>query len=232
MVFYLVLLSIYNQNILNMNQIFKNNIFKLNQDIETLTDLNTSNKVTVIAVSKNRTQDEISEVITTNLISNFAENYVQETIDKWIDLKAKYQDIKLHLIGHLQTNKVKQALSIFDVIQTIDSEKLAEKIAQYHPINKEFYIQVNLDNNKPSGIEAKNLSSLFTKCKLLNLNVVGLMGMLPETDNPAPYFAFMKNLQTHHNLPFLSMGISNDYKEALKFGTTHIRIGSKIFDQS
>lgn len=216
-----------------------NNITTLNQNLQSINKIY-NQTVTVIAVSKNRTKQQIIQAINSG-ITNFAENYVQEALDKWTDLKQQYPHITLHFIGKLQSNKIKLALPLFNVFHTLESVEQINKFSQHNLQNKTFFIQINLDNNKPAGCQAENLTSILKQAQTSNLNVVGLMGILPvfykqdgneNSNHNSVYFAFLKQLASTHNLPHLSMGMSQDYKEAVEFGATHIRIGTTIFSNN
>ncbi len=212
------------------------NIQQLRSDIDSRLSKASKKQVTMLCVVKNQPLALIEEAILAGEL-DFAENYVQEAIDKWSILKQKYPKVRLHLIGGLQNNKVKKALEIFDIIQTIDSVKLAEKIATTLAkelfINKSFFIQVNLDENSTSrsGVVIANLENLLNKCRELNLPINGLMAVAPINRPVAPYFALMASLNSKYDLPELSLGMSNDFMEAINFGSTMIRIGSKIFGE-
>ena len=163
----------------------------------------------------------------------YGENKVQEAITKWTEVKLAKPNIKLHLIGKLQTNKVKFALKLFDYIHSVDTKKLAKKIADEElKQNKKIkiFLQVNIGNEKQkSGINKDNLNDLYSYCKNLNLDVVGLMCIPPIDDNTENFFKEMKLLTKKLNLLELSMGMSSDYIEAVKNSATYIRIGSNIF---
>ena len=165
---------------------------------------------------------------------HFGENKVQEAIEKWTPIKDNFFDIKLHLIGKLQTNKVKHALPLFDYIHSLDSQKLAEKIAD-EQIKKnrkvKIFIQINIGNeSQKNGIEIENLESFYEKCSNeYKLNVIGLMCLPPMDKDAGIYFSKMYELVKKINLNELSMGMSNDYIEALKYKSTFLRIGSQIF---
>ena len=163
----------------------------------------------------------------------YGENKVQEAITKWTEVKLAKPNIKLHLIGKLQTNKVKFALKLFDYIHSVDTKKLAKKIADEElKQNKKIkiFLQVNIGNEKQkSGINKDNLNDLYSYCKNLNLDVVGLMCIPPIDDNTENFFKEMKLLTKKLNLLELSMGMSADYIEAVKNSATYIRIGSNIF---
>ncbi len=186
----------------------------------------------IIAVSKTFSSNQILPLLDHGHI-NFGENKVQEALDKWVDLKSKYKNIKLHMIGKLQTNKVKNAISLFDYIHSIDNKKLAEKIAnEQQKQNKsiKFFIQVNIgDEEQKSGISKKDLREFLSFCKNLKLNIVGLMCIPPINLNSDNYFHEMKILNKELNLQELSMGMSSDYLNATRNSSTYLRIGSKIF---
>ena len=165
---------------------------------------------------------------------HFGENKVQEAVEKWTKIKQDFKDIKLHMIGKLQTNKVKFVVPLFDYIHSLDSIKLAQKIYQeQNKIKKslKIFIQVNIGNEKQkSGISVEDLEEFYKKCTLdLNLNIVGLMCLPPKNSDSNEYFLKMKNLAMKLNIKELSMGMSNDYLDAVKSGATFVRIGSKIF---
>ena len=165
---------------------------------------------------------------------HFGENKVQEAIEKWTSIKNDFTDIKLHLVGKLQTNKVKYVIPLFDYIHSLDNRKLAEKISNEQDKKKvkpKIFIQINIGNeSQKSGIEIENLENFYNLCvKELNLNIIGLMCLPPHKENPALYFSKMQNLSNMIQIKDLSMGMSNDYVEAIKFKSTFLRIGSKIF---
>ena len=166
---------------------------------------------------------------------HYGENKVQEAIEKWTDVKIKNDQIKLHLIGKLQTNKVKHAVKIFDYIHSVDSIKLARKIAdEQEKIEKKIklFIQVNIGSEEQkSGIDEKSLEELYLECINLDLNVIGLMCIPPNNNNPSAYFKKMRELANRLNLKELSMGMSSDYLDAIKEGSTFVRVGSKIFGE-
>ena len=186
----------------------------------------------IIAVSKTFKLEKILPLIDHGH-SDYGENKVQEAIEKWTSIKEKKSNIKLHLIGKLQTNKVKFAIKIFDYIHSLDSIKLAKKIAdEEKKQNKkiQLFIQVNIGNeDQKSGVELKNLNNLYNYCKELDLNVIGLMCIPPFQDDSEKYFKEMKILNKKLNLPNLSMGMSSDYLKAIENSATHVRIGSNIF---
>ena len=164
---------------------------------------------------------------------DYGENKVQETIEKWTDVKIKNDKINLHLIGKLQTNKVKFAVKIFDYIHSLDSEKLALKISEEQKKNNKklkFFIQINIGNEKQkSGVDKDNLINFYNYCKKLNLDVIGLMCIPPVGNDPVKYFKIMCDLRNLINLEELSMGMSSDYIKATKNSSTYLRIGTGIF---
>ena len=164
---------------------------------------------------------------------HFGENKVQEALDKWSEIKNDNNKIKLHLIGRLQTNKVKFALKIFDYIHSLDSEKLANKIAdeqQKHKKKPKIFIQVNMGNeDQKSGIDKRNLNDFYKFCKNLNLDIIGTMCIPPNDGNTEKYFSEMNHINKELNFKELSMGMSGDYLEAIKDNATYVRVGSKIF---
>ena len=163
----------------------------------------------------------------------YGENKVQEAITKWTEIKLAKPKIKLHLIGKLQTNKVKFALKLFDYIHSVDTKKLAKKIAEEElKQNKKIkiFLQVNIGNeNQKSGINKNNLNDLYSYCKNLNLNVIGFMCIPPEEKESGIYFEKMSELNKKFGFSELSMGMSSDYIEAIKNNATYVRIGSSIF---
>ena len=209
------------------------NLIDIQKKIESSLDTLTINKVPkIIAVSKTFGIDKISPLIDYGH-SDFGENKVQEAIEKWSDIKSSNKNIKLHLIGGLQTNKVKLAVKLFDFIHSVDSEKLAKKISDEQKKQKrelKIFIQVNIgDEQQKSGINKSLVSDLYKYCKSLNLNVVGLM-CIPPLEKPSDiFFKEMSILNQDLNLNELSMGMSSDYLDAIKNSATYVRIGSDIF---
>ena len=197
-----------------------------------LSNLNINRLPKIIAVSKTFKIDKILPLIEHGHI-DFGENKVQEAIDKWTEIKSKNSNIKLHLIGKLQTNKVKFAVKLFDYIHSVDSEKLAKKISDEQlKINKniKIFIQVNIGSeNQKSGISKNDVLNLYSYCKKIGLNVVGLMCIPPVNNDPSVYFNEMNILNNELNFSELSMGMSSDYVEASKHSATFLRIGSSIF---
>tara|TARA_B110000196_G_scaffold123262_1_gene106885 strand:- start:494 stop:1150 length:657 start_codon:yes stop_codon:yes gene_type:complete len=188
---------------------------------------------TIIAVSKKFKLGEIIPLINHGH-KHFGENQVQEAMEKWNDIKNDFIDIKLHMIGKLQTNKVKYVIGLFDFIHSLDNYKLAEKISNEQiKLNKKtkLFIQVNIGREKQkNGIEINNLELFYKKCiDDFNLDIIGLMCLPPNDTNANKYFLEMKSLSNNLGLKELSMGMSNDYIDATKQGSTFIRVGSKIF---
>ena len=189
--------------------------------------------VKLVAVTKTFPISHILPVINEGH-NDFGENKVQEAMEKWTTIKQDFPKIKLHLIGKLQTNKVKFVLPLFDYIHSLDSVKLANKIAE-EQVKKNFkpkiFIQINIgEETQKGGIEVSNLQSFYKKCvEELELNIIGLMCIPPFEKDTKPYFIKMRELSKNLNLKDISMGMSDDYLEAIKQGSTFIRIGSKIF---
>ena len=189
----------------------------------------------IIAVSKTFPINQIYPLINHGH-KHYGENKVQEALDKWGDIKNDFTDIKLHLIGKLQTNKVKYIMPLFDYIHSLDNFKLAEKISteqQKKKFKPKIFIQVNIGSEpQKSGIDPKNLESFLKNCvHNLNLNIIGLMCIPPIDGNKNKLYIEMLNLKNKHNLSNLSMGMSNDYMEAINHEASFVRIGSKIFGE-
>ena len=199
-----------------------------------LNEININNYPKIIAVSKTFKIDQISPLIDHGHI-DFGENKVQEAVEKWTEVKKINPKIQLHMIGKLQTNKVKFAVKLFDYIHSVDSEKLAKKIAdEQSKINKniKIFLQVNIgDENQKSGINKNELKQLVSYCKEINLDLIGLMCIPPANNNPDVYFDEMKNLNKTLGFEELSMGMSSDFLIAAKYESTFIRVGSSIFGQ-
>ena len=189
--------------------------------------------VKLVAVTKTFPISHILPVINEGH-TDFGENKVQEAVEKWTSIKQDFPKINLHLIGKLQTNKVKFVLPLFDYIHSLDNHKLAKKIAE-EQIKKNFkpkiFIQVNIgEEPQKGGIEIDNLENFYKKCvEEFELNIVGLMSIPPYEKDSKPYFIKMRELSKNLNLKDISMGMSDDYMEAIKQGSTFIRVGSKIF---
>ena len=199
-----------------------------------LNEININNYPKIIAVSKTFKIDHISPLIDHGH-KDFGENKVQEAVEKWTEVKKINPEIQLHMIGKLQTNKVKFAVKLFDYIHSVDSEKLAKKIAdEQNKINKniKIFLQVNIgDESQKSGINKNELKQLVSYCKEINLDLIGLMCIPPANINPEIYFDEMKNLNKSLGFKELSMGMSSDYLTAAKHESTLIRVGSSIFGQ-
>jgi len=208
-----------------------NNLAFINDQIKSKFGLIKNLKI--IAVSKTFPMSEINPLIKNGHI-HFGENKVQEAMDKWSDIKKLNENIKLHMIGKLQTNKVKYVIPLFDYIHSLDNIKLAEKIASEQikkNKNLKIFIQVNIGNeSQKSGINISDLKNFYEKCtRELNLNIIGLMCLPPQYGSVKNYFNEMVELKKTLNVEDLSMGMSEDYLEAVACGATYIRIGSKIF---
>ena len=187
---------------------------------------------TIVAISKTFSIDKILPLINYGH-DHFGENKVQEALEKWSEVKETNQKIKLHMVGKLQTNKVKNALKIFDYIHSLDSIKLAEKIAnEQKKLEKKpkLFIQINIGKeSQKSGIDSKKLFDFYKICKEMDLNIIGIMCLPPENQDSNIFFSEMKNLNKKLDLTELSMGMSNDYLNAIEFKSSFLRIGSKIF---
>ena len=197
--------------------------------------LNNANIPKVIAVSKTFPISEVLPLINHGHV-HFGENKVQEAVEKWSSIKGDFNNIKLHMIGGLQTNKVKYAVPLFDYIHSLDSLKLAEKISnEQKKIKKKLkiFIQVNIGNEiQKSGIEIDYLEEFYSICTTkLDLNIIGLMCLPPKNNINLEYFKEMNKLCSKVRVKELSMGMSNDYIEASKEGSTFVRIGSNIFGE-
>tara|TARA_B100000767_G_scaffold272326_1_gene299740 strand:+ start:538 stop:1188 length:651 start_codon:yes stop_codon:yes gene_type:complete len=186
----------------------------------------------IIAVSKTFPIKEVLPLVEHGHL-HYGENKVQEALDKWSTLKNENKNIKLHLIGRLQTNKVKFALKIFDYIHSLDSEKLALKISEEQrkqEKNLKIFIQVNIGNeDQKSGVNKEKLFDFYKFCKSLNLDIIGTMCIPPHDEITENYFSEMNKINEELNFNDLSMGMSGDYLSAIKNNATYIRIGSKIF---
>ena len=197
-----------------------------------LNSLDNKNYPKIIAVSKTFQIEKILPLIDYGH-RDFGENKVQEALDKWSDIKIKKPDLRIHLIGKLQTNKVKFAVKLFDFIHSVDSKKLAYKIStEQIKIKKKvkIFIQINIgDEDQKSGVKKNDLDGLVSYCKELGLEVLGLMCIPPFNKNPNKYFKEMDELNKKHNFNELSMGMSSDYLTAINHHATFLRIGSNIF---
>ena len=199
-----------------------------------LDELKINNIPKIIAVSKTFKIDKISPLIDHGHI-DFGENKVQEAIEKWSEIKKNNSSIKLHMIGKLQTNKVKFAVKLFDYIHSVDSEKLAKKIAdEQNKLNKKIkiFLQVNIgEENQKSGINKNDVRHLVSYCKEIGLDLIGLMCIPPMNIDPENYFKEMNILNKSLGFSELSMGMSSDFLLASKYLSTYVRVGSSIFGQ-
>ena len=199
-----------------------------------LNELKINNYPKIIAVSKTFQIDKILPLLEHGHI-HFGENKVQEALEKWTEIKKKNSKIKLHMIGKLQTNKVKLAVQLFDYIHSVDSEKLAKKVAEEQlKINRKIkvFLQVNIGvEDQKSGINKNDINELVSYCKRINLELIGLMCIPPANIDPEFYFNEMKQLNKNLGFIELSMGMSSDYIKAAKNLSTYVRIGSNIFGQ-
>ena len=192
-----------------------------------------SEKIKIITVSKTFSSDDILPLIKHGQI-HFGENKVQEALEKWTEIKKDFPNIRLHMIGKLQTNKVKFVIPLFDYIHSLDNIKLAKKISEEQKkINKKLkiFIQVNIaDEKQKGGIRPFELNNFYKICvSEFNLNIIGLMCIPPNDNKTNIYFSEMKKLRSTINVEDLSMGMSQDYLKAIENGATYIRIGTKIF---
>ena len=215
------------------------NIVKNLLDIENkikinLNELNIKSLPKIIAVSKTFKIDKILPLIDYGHI-DFGENKVQEAVEKWTEIKKKNSQIKLHMIGKLQTNKVKFAVKLFDYIHSVDSEKLAKKILnEQKKINKKIkiFLQVNIgDENQKSGVNKNELGKLVSYCSEIGLDLIGLMCIPPANTDSERYFDEMNKLNSNFGFTELSMGMSSDFLLATKHLSTYVRIGSSIFGE-
>ena len=194
---------------------------------------NKKNKYEIIAVSKTHPIKDILPLINHGHI-NFGENKIQEAIEKWSDIKSDFPRLKLHMLGKVQTNKVKFLIPLFDYIHSLDNLKLAHKISQ-EQIKKnkkiKIFIQVNIGREEQkNGVDIENLENFYKECSLnLGLDIIGLMCLPPKSVTPSKFFFEMKKLSSQLNIADLSMGMSDDFVEAAQHGATYLRIGSKIF---
>ena len=191
------------------------------------------NRIKIIAVSKTFPINEILPLINHGQV-HFGENKVQEAIEKWQEIKQDFKHLQLHMIGKLQSNKVKFVVPLFDYIHSLDSLKLAKKIAEEQDKIKKrlkIFIQINIGNEEQkNGIDEGDLEEFYKRCvNEYELDIVGLMCLPPKDNNTKEYFVKMKNLAQKINVKELSMGMSNDYLDAAKHGATYLRIGSKVF---
>ena len=204
-------------------------------NFEKIKDIINNNKINVIAVSKSFQYDHIKPLIDYGH-KHFGENKVQEAIIKWANVKNRRKEINLHMIGKLQSNKAKEAIKLFDYIHSLDNSKLAGFLAKFEQslnLKRKYFIQINIGNEKQkSGIMVEELDNFYGYCtKNLQLNVVGLMAIPPVDESEDKHFKFLMELNQSLGLTELSMGMSADFKVALKYKTTFVRIGSAIFGE-
>ena len=212
------------------------NLLKINDKVkEKISSSNNLIKLpNIIAVSKTFKLEHIMPLINYGHL-HFGENKVQEAVEKWTNIKKDNKNIKLHLIGRLQTNKVKIAVKLFDYIHSLDSKKLADKISfqqKEQDIKRKIFIQVNIGNeDQKSGISTDETLDFYNYCKQINLDIIGLMCIPPNNKDSSKYFEEIKKINEKLNLQELSMGMSSDYLTAIEKGSTFVRIGSNIFGQ-
>ena len=212
------------------------NLIDLNIEVkEKISSLNKKNYMPkIIAVSKTFSLEFISPLIDYGHI-DYGENKVQEALEKWSKIKSINKAIQLHMVGKLQSNKVKQAVSIFDYIHSVDSVKLANKIANEQvKQNKKLkiFLQINVgEETQKSGVKLNEVNELCDDCKKINLDVIGLMCLPPISKDVSQYFALIKEKNDELGFKELSLGMSNDYLDALNYDTTFIRVGTKIFGE-
>lgn len=219
-----------------LNQI-ERNLFLVNSEIKKTAKLYNvdSTKINLIAVSKKVASERIIQAINANC-KIFGENYVNEAFEKWPEIKAQYPEVKLHFIGHLQSNKTDAVVGLFDCIQTLDNEKLAKCLQKsILKINKniDIFIQVNIgQESQKSGVDIASIKDFIDFSKYeCGLNVSGLMCIPPVNESPVMYFALMKKIAQENNIKNLSMGMSSDYDEAIALGANFIRLGTAIFGE-
>ena len=198
-----------------------------------IVEMKPKKKINIIAVSKTFSLDHIKPLIDHGH-DHFGENKVQEAINKWKETKNINQNLKLHMVGKLQSNKAKNAVEIFDYIHSLDNQKLVDNLSKFQKnLNKslKYFIQVNIGNeNQKSGISVNELDAFYTYCsKEIKLNIVGLMVIPPNDDQTTKYFKLIEELNSSLALSELSMGMSADYVEAIKYSASFVRIGSSIF---
>ena len=207
----------------------KNTLILIKKEIQ---EINPNSEL--IVVTKTFGMNKILPIIDTGH-SHFGENKVQEAVEKWTEIRKSNQNIKLHLIGRLQTNKVKFAVKFFDYIHSLDSKKLADKISKFQTelnVKTKLFIQVNIgDEEQKSGIAKENVLDFFKYCRNLNLNIIGLMCIPPINKDTKKYFQELLILNKKLDLKELSMGMSSDYLDATEYSATFLRIGSNIFGQ-
>ena len=213
------------QNLINIQNLIKSKLSDLKL-------IDRSPKI--IAVSKTFKLDHINPLIDHGHI-DFGENKVQEAVEKWTDIKKEKSELKIHLVGRLQTNKVKFALKVFDYIHSLDSKKLAVKISEEqakHKIKPKIFIQINIgDESQKGGIRVDELEDFYNYCMELDLEIIGTMCLPPISNEPEKYFSRMNYLNKKLNFKESSMGMSSDYLEAIQYNATYLRIGTSIFGE-
>ena len=213
------------QNLINIQNLIKSKLSDLKL-------IDRSPKI--IAVSKTFKLDHIIPLIDHGHI-DFGENKVQEAVEKWTDIKKEKSELKIHLVGRLQTNKVKFAIKVFDYIHSLDSKKLAVKISEEQAklkIKPKIFIQINIgDESQKGGIRVDELEEFYNYCMELELEIIGTMCLPPISDEPEKYFSRMNYLNKKLNFKESSMGMSSDYLEAIQYNATYLRIGTSIFGE-
>ena len=213
------------QNLINIQNLINSKLLDLK-----LTDRSPK----IIAVSKTFKLEHINPLIDHGHI-DFGENKVQEAVEKWTDIKKEKSELKIHLVGRLQTNKVKFALKVFDYIHSLDSKKLAVKISEEqakHKVKPKIFIQINIgDESQKGGIRVDELEEFYNYCMELELEIIGTMCLPPISDEPEKYFSRMNYLNKKLNFKESSMGMSSDYLEAIQYNATYLRIGTSIFGE-
>ena len=213
------------QNLINIQNLIKSKLSDLKL-------IDRSPKI--IAVSKTFKLEHINPLIDYGHI-DFGENKVQEAVEKWTDIKKDKSELKIHLVGRLQTNKVKNAIKVFDYIHSLDSKKLAVKISEEqvkYKIKPKIFIQINIgDESQKGGIRVEELEEFYNYCIELNLEIVGTMCLPPISSDPEKYFSRMNYLNKKLNFKESSMGMSSDYLEAIQYNATYLRIGTNIFGE-
>ena len=212
-----------------------NNLKAIKKEIKNASELaQLKKKINLVAVSKTINSHFICEAAKSGQVS-FGENKVQEAIHKWPQIKKLYPKTILHMIGPLQSNKVKDAIKIFDVIETVDREKVAielKKNMDKYNIFPQLYIQVNIGEEKQKfGCKPTETKSFIDNCKSYGLKIKGVMAIPPQGEEPAPYFALLSNIAKESNIENISMGMSKDFETAIYLGATSIRIGTRIFGE-
>ena len=206
-----------------------NNIKFIKKEVDSV-----NKNINIIAISKTFPVSEIMPLVNDGH-QHFGENKVQEAVEKWTDVKKDKSEIKIHLVGRLQTNKVKFALKVFDYIHSLDSKKLAVKISEEqakHKVKPKIFIQINIgDESQKGGIRVNELEEFYNYCMELDLEIIGTMCLPPISDEPEKYFSRMNYLNKKLNFKESSMGMSADYLEAIQYNATYLRIGSSIFGE-